>query len=278
MKKLFLLLPICVILLTSCNLPFVKSSPVSASLVNTKVAQTLQAKATSENLTQTIQPTLSLTATPTLTPKITSTPTVSPDDPRLTLGTATYTNSFNDASTDGSAFGLKTPIKDDAITFSIKNGSLLMTSFRLKGGPRWRLAYQTPRNLYLEGTFKTVSCQGADYYGLVYREPAYDNGIGYYFGISCDGKYYLMRYDGSDPHVLVDWTADPAILSGSNQENRIGVMVKDDQMSLYINGKLITKTSNDVLKEKGHFGVFQYAVEDPNMTVQVEEINEWNQP
>jgi len=136
----------------------------------------------------------------------------------------------------------------------------------------------TPRNLYLEGTFKTVSCSGADYYGILARSPDYTSGIGYYFGISCDGKYYLMRFDGSDPHPLIDWTSDSTILAGENQENRIGMMLSEDQISLYINGKLIQKVSNNVITQKGYYGVFQSAVENPAMTVKVEEINEWNRP
>jgi hypothetical protein len=55
-------------------------------------------------------------------------------------------------------------------------------------------------------------------------------------------------------------------------------MFKDDQMTLYINGKLIQEASNDVLKLKGHYGVFQSAIDNPTMTVEVEEINEWDLP
>jgi hypothetical protein len=192
----------------------------------------------------------------------------------LTLGTPSFVETF----TNGSSFGLKSPYTDDAITMSVSGGSLLMESSRLKGGIRWRLTYLTPRNLYLEGTFKTVSCSGTDFYGILARSPDYTSGVGYYFGISCDGKYSLMRYDGSDPLPLIDWTPDSAILAGENQENRIGMMLTEDQISLYINGKLIQKATNDVITQKGYYGVFQSAVENPDMTVAVEEINEWDRP
>ena len=87
-----------------------------------------------------------------------------------------------------------------------------------------------------------------------------------------------MRYDGSNAHVLVDWKSDSAILAGANQENRLGLMLKDDQMGLYVNGKLLATASDSTLTQKGYFGVFQSAVEDSAMSVAVEEIDEWDQP
>lgn len=274
MKKLLFLLPLFLLVLASCNFPLLKSPSISASEISTRVAQTLQATASQANTaaTSTVLPTSVLaTITPTPTVAITPTATTSPDDPRLTLGAPTFTDTFK----SGSAFGL--PYSDDSISMSVANGALLMVNSRNLNF-HWRLAYLTPRNLYLEGTFHTISCSGADYYGLVMRSPSYTDGIGYYYGISCGGQYYFMHYDGSDPHTIINWTTDSAILTGANQENRIGVMLKDNQISLYINGKFIQTFNNDVLKEMGHYGVFQSPVDTSTMTVEVEEINEWDQP
>jgi len=275
MKKLILIIPFCLLVLSSCNFPLINSATVSASEVSTRVAQTLQAAANTSNPTVTNQPVIPLgTTTPTKTAIITPTATTSPDDPRLTLGSPTFTDSF----TSGSGMGLKTPYSDGAITMSIENGGLLMVNNQANAGIRWRLEYLTPRNFYLEGTFKTITCSGSDFYGLVSRSPNYTDGVGYYFGISCAGQYSFMRYDGSNLNTIIDWTSDPALITGENQENRIGIMFKDDQMTLYINGKLIQEASNDVLKLKGHYGVFQSAIDNPTMTVEVEEINEWDLP
>jgi hypothetical protein len=274
MKKLLWILPFCLLVLASCNFPLSKTPSISASEISTRVAQTLQASANPENPTATpsLIPTTSLlTVTPTFTPTVTPTATTSPDDPRLTLGNPTFTGLF----TKSSSFGL--PYSDDSITMNITNGSMFMVSSKSRNF-HWRLTYPTPRDFYLEGKFKTIACSGSDYYGLVMRSTNYDDGVGYYFGISCNGQYYLMRYNGTDPNIIIDWTTDPALLAGQNQENRIGVMLKEDQISLYINGKFIQKVSNDTIKEKGHFGVFQYPVDTSNMTIEVEEINEWDQP
>jgi len=279
MKKLLFIIAISTIVLSSCNFPLShRSNQLSEDYVSTHAAETLQAYSTQTPVavaTITSLPVISATPLPTNTEAITPTSTTSPDDPRLTLGTPTFTDSF----TSGSAFGLKSPYSDDAITMSVSDGALSMKSSRLRGGTRWRLAYLTPRNFYLEGTFKTVNCSGSDFYGMVLRSPDYSSGIGYYYALNCAGQYSLMRMNGEYELVkVIDWTSDSAILTGSGQENRIGIMANDSHFSIYINGKLVTETDNDVIKEKGHYGVFQSAMETPNMTVEVEEINEWDRP
>jgi hypothetical protein len=279
MKRNLLLVPLCLFLLASCNLPLFRSPSIDQNEVNTLAAQTIEAMSNQTDTpvptTETVQPkeTDVLTNTPTET--VSPTATTPPDDPRNTLGTPTFTETFS----NGSSFGLKTPYTDDAITMTVSDGVLKMVSSRLKGGIHWRLAYLTPRNQYLEGTFKTVDCSGSDFYGLVLRSPDYASGIGYYFALSCAGKYSLFRMDGAyQAHALIDYTSDSTILSGPGQENRIGIMIKESQINLYINGKLVNQTSDDSIKDSGHYGVFQSAVENPSMTVDVEEINEWDLP
>ena len=276
MRKNILIISILLLMLSACNFPLVQTKTNDADVVSTRVAMTLQAAVSTQIVTQTPSP---ITATPTYTvlptQTMTSTPTQALDDPAITLGTPTFSDSFS----SGSAFGLKTPYFDDAITMSIENDAIHMVSSRLNGGTRWRLAYLTPRNLYLEGTFKTMTCSTSDFYGIVARMPDYSAGTGYYFAITCGGQYALLRMDGTyQMHTIINWTTDPSILSGSGQENRIGLMLVDDQIKLYVNGKLINETSNNVITQKGYFGVFQSAVSSPNMTVDVEEIKEWDRP
>jgi hypothetical protein len=276
MRKTFLIIPIFFLLLTSCNFPLFKSSETT-SMVATRVAQTLAAA----NLTGTETPAMNgtvivITATPnplvSVTPTIT--PTATPADPKTTLGTPVYADSFS----SGSAFGLKTPYSDDAVIMSVENGSLIMTTTKTYSGIRWRLTYPTPKNYYVEGTFKTVTCSGDDFYGLVMRAPDYTDGHGYYFGVTCGGEYYFMRDISGSDVTLVDWTADSHILTGNNQVNRIGVMLKDNHFSLYINGILVKELDDDGINAPGYFGVFISSYEQSNMRVEVEEINQWNLP
>lgn len=277
MRKSLLILPVLLLVLTSCNLPLSNSTPTT-NVVATRVALTLQAAETEAVSIRipTVLATIPLgIIIPTPTPTVTVTPTTPPEDPRLSLGIPSFAEAFD----HGSSFDLKTPYVDDAVSMSVANGTLLMTSLRANGGTRWRLTYPTPGNFYLEGTFKTVFCSGSDNYGLVLRDPTYTDEIGYYFGLTCDGQYSVVRWDGpSEPNQIINWTADPAILSGQDQTNRIGVMVKDNHYSLYINGKFIKDFTDDGIKANGHFGVYISAIENANFTVQVDEIDEWNQP
>ena len=175
MKKRLLIIPFILLFLASCNFPLFKSS-VTNSEVATRVAQTLAATNSAiipsaegnatvmyVTATETI-----LTASPSNTPTVTPTPA----DPKSTLGTPVYADTFK----SGSAFGLNTPYSDDASEMYIQDGNLVMATTKTYSGIRWRLTYPTPKDFYVEGTFKTVQCKGDDFYGLVLRSPDYNDG------------------------------------------------------------------------------------------------------
>lgn len=267
---LFLLL-----VLTSCNIPPLRSSD-SANQVSTRVALTLQASLAQETTTlEIIKETpilINTSARPTTDSTVTPSPT--PSDPSLTLGSPVYSDSF----TSGSAFGLEKPYSDNAVEMKVENGNLVMTSLQARNWTSFRLSYLTPKDYYIEGKFKTITCTGSDYYGLVMRAPNYTDVLGYYFGISCDGKYKFSRWEYTSQEVLADWTSDALIASGPGKENRIGVMLKENHFSLYINSKLVKELNDDGNNAKGYYGVFISAVNNPTMQVNVEEINQWNLP
>ncbi len=279
MKKILWLIPLFLLVLTSCNFPLFQNNE-TADAVSTRVAMTLQAMGTE---TATPDSVLIVTATPetaataTLTPTAEASPTATslPDDPKLNLGLPSFAETFDTKS----SFGLQSPYTDDAVTMSVSDGALNMVSSRTQGGIRWRLTYPTPGNFYLEGTFTTGVCSGSDNYGLVMKSPSYTDGIGYYYGLTCNGQFAFFSMNGaSDRNFLVNWTSDPSILSGANQTNRLGIMVNGDKFSLYINGKFIQDITDSKYKQNGHFGVYISAVETSNFTVMVNDIDEWNQP
>jgi hypothetical protein len=276
MRKLIYIIPGMLILLTACNFPLTKPTQ-QINLIATSVALTMNALP-SNTLppTQNIPPTIELTTPPaTGTPTITPTPTTPPGDPVLTLGKP----DFSDSLVSGSAFGLRgKTYEDDAVKISVSNGAMNFVSKTINGGNRWRLAAPQPRNFYLEGTFTTVQCSGYDHFGLVMRMPSYTDGIGYYFAVSCNGKFTFESWDGSVTNDIVIWTSDSSIKSGSNQTNRIGVMAKDDNFKLYINGILAKEFTDKGFPAKGHFGAYTSALDNPGFSVNLEEIREWNLP
>lgn len=283
MKKLLPVITILVFVLTSCNLPVSNATP-DPNEIATKVAQTMASFPTAANTepapTQELPspttelPTPTFTESPTVTPSATS--TTSPTDPKLTLGTPSWSDSLDSYTAFFRAADY--PFKDDALKITVENGAMVFKSMRTNGGKRWRLTSRDPKNLYLEATFKTISCSGDDQYGLVFRAPTYGDGYGYYFGITCSGSYYLLAWSSSKVKMVVDTAPDSHILAGANQQNRIGVMAINDSIKLYINGVLVKEISDSSLKDKGYIGGFVSAVDDSNFTVHMQEISSWTLP
>lgn len=280
MRKLLFITLIMVMILTSCNLPTSNTTP-AVDVIATRVAGTLAASQTTAVLVQPTSslPTLSLeTATPepTATATITPTATVNPSDPKLTLGSPDFT--FNSASS-GNPFGLAgNPYEDNSIIISHQVGGLNFKSKTINGGKRWRLSAPSPTNFYLEGTFNVITCSDRDNYGLAMRVPTYASTLGYFVGLSCDGSYIIDRIDeAGNGFNLVSWTVDTNIKTGSGQVNRLGVMLINDSFKIYINGVKVTEFTDGTITTPGHGGAYISARGNPNFTVELQELLEWDQ-
>jgi hypothetical protein len=138
-------------------------------------------------------------------------------------------------------------------------------------------------NTYLEAMFKTGACSGLDHYGIILRVPeASEPDQGYLFGVSCDGRYSLRRWNGEilpkgEMKKLVDWTASTAINSGPNQTNRLGIFAVGKRLILYANGKLLTEVE-DANYPTGYFGAFIGQSGTENFSVQLDEMAYWENP
>ncbi|HNT53564.1 MAG TPA: hypothetical protein PKG95_02565 [Anaerolineaceae bacterium] len=285
MKKNWLLLAAITLLLTSCNLPVRRTllPPSNDVALGTQVAYTLTSVAVTTHppVTTDIPGTLAVTATPTLptatptapAPTLLPTPTIS-GDPRQSLGTPAWQDPLD----DGGDWGLEeTGYQDDALGVKVENGSLLMTNYQAQGQYRWWLSGQRPQNFYLEATLHTQNCSAADTYGLVFRAPDYYNGPGYYLRLRCSGEYMLTAWTEERVN-LTDWQTHSALLGGSNQTNRIGVLANGSTIALYANGQLLQTVTDSSLSAAGHIGVFISAVTTPGFTFEMSEISYWNLP
>ncbi len=225
------------------------------------------------------------TAEPTQTPTVTLMPSVTeavggqeptatvtstPDNigPRATLGDPTWQEKFE---RDKTSFYL---FDDDHTRVTLTNGFLNLTSINTGAWYGWSMSSPKPRNFYLEATFITQTCAELDRYGLVFRAPNYDTG--YFFGVTCDGRYSLRAYEQKSE--IIPFKEESAILKGANQTNRLGVMAIDDRLELYVNGKLVDEITNSTYTSDGLFGVFIAATNTPGFTVQVDEIAYWLRP
>jgi hypothetical protein len=206
--------------------------------------------------------------TPTQTPPLTPTLTPLASDPRPGLGNPTLRDTFQDAAN----WNLT---EDDHARMEILNGQLVMTSFNPDFWNSWAFTGPRSQNFYLEISGSSGACSGRDRFGLIFRAP--DNTRGYLYGLSCDGSYSLWIWDGSTEIRLIDWTSSPYINAGSDQINRIGVMVRGNQISLYANGSLLTEVS-DGTYESGRFGVFVGSAATENYTARIDELAFWESP
>jgi len=275
MYKYALTLILIAFLLTACEgnsdlaLPTPDLVGTQVSLVLTSTAAALPSQSpTSASPTKQI---LVQTATPTLQPTATATLTSSPtpvDDPKATLGAATWTSNLDSVSSW---------YKEDNDYSNIRgeDGALVLTSKQAIGWHSWSMHYLQLTNFYLEATVKVGSCSGNDLYGLIFRAP--DTSQGYFLSITCDGRAGLRAFDGSEFTKVADFVTAEGLSVGSNQVNRLGVLANGNNLSLYANGKKIIDLSDTTFSE-GTFGVFISAVNTPGFQIALDDISYWTMP
>lgn len=251
---------------TTTSLP----GPTAASAQASATAQASTAQTTPTQASSTSTPTQTNTSAASPTPS--QTPTGVPGDPKTALGNPAWKETFQEAS----AWGLDTPYDDGHTRVSITSGKIILKSYDSNGWLGWRMINPKIQNFYLEATIQTQTCSGADLYGLVFR--ANDQSQGYWFGVTCDGRYNLTSGDINDETELIKAKASPLIGSGSNQTNRLGVMAKDKKITLYLNGKVLEDVTNDTFISAGTFGYFIAGYKTPGFTFESTEIAYWNLP
>lgn len=263
--------------LSACNLPMKNKATPTKNLVAAAVEQTLTALPTKTALRTLVisLPTAEETKTPspenTASPVFNPTPTTT-GDPVSWLGNPTKLDPLDNPQ----GFGLEGGYEDSAARIVVSDSAMVMTSFSTVGWKTWRVRPPSISNAYISANFRTLGCSGSDQYGIVFRAPNYDTGFGYYFSITCDGKYGLSRSDSNGSATLVNPTLESGILQGPGQSNRLGAMLKGNQITLYINGKVVKELEDNSLSS-GFWGAFIGGFSG-NFTVQMEDIAYWLQP
>ncbi|HWQ05283.1 MAG TPA: hypothetical protein VN452_08000 [Longilinea sp.] len=262
-----------ILITTGCNLPRPAQATATPDMVATLVATQLAAMPTA-NLEATIppQPPTPTTAaiTPSVSPMASATATPPAGDPRSILGEPTYRDTFSKAG----LWGLDDPYDDGHTRAEINNNQLIMTSLKAEGWMGWRTTYPKPGNAYIEAVFSSSACNGGDQYGLVFRLT--DDSKAEFFAVTCDGRFSLSHYDGSQFTRLLNWQSSNAVLTGSNQTNRLGVWVEGKKIRLYANGNLLTETTDDQISDQGNFGVLITGIKTVDYTVRISEIAYWD--
>ncbi len=284
MSKRFLILSVMIFLasLTGCNLP--NSGQITPDLVASQVAQLLTTTPVIEDPIDppSSVPTITVqfteeTIPPTESPSPTQEPSLTPTN--LPQGIPTGSPDWSDPLTDGSRFGINPEGYDDGQTkINVSDGSLTMTSVSALGWRGWRLTSQKPENYFLQAVFQTNDCSGSDQYGLVVQSPDFESGFGYYFGLTCDGRYAFQKWEENGLANLQGWINDVNIIAGPNQTNTIGILKSGSQYNLYINNILIVSVKDEKFPSPGYFGPYIAGVNTPNFSFQLDEISYWNLP
>jgi hypothetical protein len=204
------------------------------------------------------------------------TPVVESDDPGVFLGDPDWQD---DMEPGEYYWNLET---DDYMAVAYDDGTLQLRALSEVMG--WRIA-STPvlGDAYIEADVQMGACSTSDGYGLVFRVPeqvAYNQG--YFFGVTCDGKYSLRVWDGlSGQNGKTTWLRYPKgsefVLKGKDAVNTLGVMLVDDSITLYINGELVEQFNDDTYME-GFFGLFINRDHTENLTINVDQVSYWTDP
>ena len=240
-------------------------------------AEQAAATATAEQTQAGVNP--SPTPVQTLAPTSGPAGTASPSDPRTKLGNPSGTDPM-----DNSTFWNWPTGTNDFTSIDFSSGHMTLTS--LKNITGWRIANPTGSafgDLYLEATVKTGTCAQNDQYGIIAHVPDLtDANQGIVFGFTCDGHYSLKLWNGTvgtngQMTHLVEWTASKAILAGSGQTNRIGLMMSGSRLLMYANGTLLGEVSSSVYPS-GFFGLFVGGLQTSGFNIQVDSMSYWLNP
>lgn len=197
---------------------------------------------------------------------ITPTSTPSEEDITKSLGGPTWVENFDDANNWSFA-------KEDRISMEVLDGKAVLIAKNPDYFYGWSVSWPKPADFYVEITATTgPDCSGLDKYGLIFRSVKPSEG--YLLGFTCDGRYRVWYYTGSDEVIIKDWTKSEKILSGPNQTNRVGIKAVGNKISVYANGIEIASFSDDRQLE-GNFGLMIGSVNTTNFTVYVEKLMYW---
>jgi len=280
MTKPLISLTLIALLLAGCNLPVSPAGQPTPTvdLVATSVAELLTAQpspttsapgsAATQAPTDTPLPSVTPSLPPTPTTPPNPTPTTNPGDPALSLGEPTWQDNLDTTKN----FYL---YENDNTKIAADTGVMALTGINANGWLGWSLTYaQSSANFYLESTFRTHDCSGNDTYGTVFR--ANKENAGYFFAVTCDGRYnlYARDFNNNTDSELIPLTASSAIVAGSNQTNRIGILAQGGKLAFYANGALITEINDDTYTQ-GYFGAFVAASQTAGFRVDLDQVRLW---
>ena len=138
----------------------------------------------------------------------------------------------------------------------------------------WEVSWPQEDDYYYESVIiMPQNCAPDDQFGLFFRAP--DNNQGYLFGLTCDGRYSMTSWNGSNTNVIIGFAASESIKVGAGELNRIGVIADGNNYSLYANGQFLAQASDNMFIDDGKIGYFVRAATEEGFTVNYDNLKIW---
>jgi hypothetical protein len=121
-------------------------------------------------------------------------------------------------------------------------------------GYLWSLNHNRYNDAAIEATVQQTQGDLGNGFGVLCRADA--DGNGYYFVISSDGQFAILKATSNapDPAPLVNWGRSPVIRPGLNTVNTLQAVCASAYLSLAVNGILLAVTADQTFRV-GELGV-----------------------
>jgi hypothetical protein len=159
--------------------------------------------------------------------------------------------------------------KDSDVNLRVEDGVYRM--FNQLNNVMWGLNSQLHTDVVIEADTLQNSEELNNAYGVICRSDVDNNGTGYYFRISGDGYYSIVRGEKTEMVPLVEWTQTPVVNQGQNS-NHITAVCVGDYLALYVNGELVAE-ANDSTYSEGYAGLSVSALADSNGNVKPTDVS-----
>jgi hypothetical protein len=178
-----------------------------------------------------------------------------PDEGFLTLTTPfLFEDDFSDPTSGWAVYSdaeVKMGYEDGEYSILVKGQNLIAWSLNERAG--------TFKDFILEVDARQVSGPDNNDYGLLFRYQDEDNF--YSFGVSGDGYYSLYKKVRGEWVAIVDWT-ESAYVNKGRSTNRLKVVAKGPEISLYVNDHFLTKVQDESIDE-GYIGIYAGTFDEP---------------
>jgi hypothetical protein len=169
-------------------------------------------------------------------------------------------------------------------------------TFTSRGRWTWYWTFLDPRNFYADVViFNGEKCVSRDAAGMVFRGDSVLD-YGYMFGITCGGEYVIAitaipgtegivwSIEGNQILIGVRKYLDSDLIdTGPGAVNRVGVMAKNGDFDLYINGKWVDEFNYwgfpaAARWDQGNMALFLGTSDTKDAAVSFDDFNVWNLP